>query len=83
MTAPFEIANRFDVLVSQGPHAVDTVLSHFPEAPARVNATRHRDGTLSVTIIANNLAEPHARAIQHKLKQNNTVLRAMLEHLVG
>ncbi|NVJ96918.1 MAG: hypothetical protein HWE25_02135 [Alphaproteobacteria bacterium] len=83
MTAPFEIANRFDVLVAQGPHALDTVLSHFPLAPARVNTARHRDGTLSVTIIAKNLAEANARAIQHDLKQDTKVLRAKLEHYVG
>lgn len=86
MTAPFEISNRFDVLTWRQPHALSNVLAHFSDAqsqPSRVSTVAHKDGTLSVTILVKDLAEPKARAIQSDLKKDGQVLRAMLEHLVG
>ncbi|NVJ71336.1 MAG: hypothetical protein HWE08_13325 [Alphaproteobacteria bacterium] len=86
MTAQIEIANRFDVLTWRQPHALSNVLSHFSNAesqPSRVSTVAHKDGTLSVTIIVKHLAEGDARAIQHDLKKDGQVLRAMLEHVVG
>ncbi|MFC4346360.1 hypothetical protein ACFO5Q_00695 [Kordiimonas lipolytica] len=86
MTAPFEIANRFDVLTWRQPHALSNVLSHFSTSqsqPSRVSTVAHKDGTLSVIIVVKELAEAEARAIQSDLKEDKQVLRAMLEHFVG
>ncbi|WP_417462274.1 hypothetical protein [Kordiimonas sp.] len=83
MTAPLEIANRFDVLVSLAPDALEAVLSHFHNIPldaASVKTTRHSDGTLAVKVIVQRLAEHKARAIQDALKKNDRVFDARLEH---
>jgi len=86
MTAPFAPSNRFDILVPHEPNAVDGVLAHFSSLaakPSSVNTRSHRDGTLSVVIIVEKLAETRARAIQTDLKKDARVIGAMLEHYVG
>ena len=83
MTAPIEIANRFDLLVSLEPTALDAVLSHFHAQdvePSLVKTTRHGDGTLAVKVIVERLAESRARAIQNDLKKDQMVFDARLEH---
>ncbi len=86
MTAPFELANRFDILTWRQPHALSGVLAHFENTnakPSSVNTIGHTDGTLSVTIIVKQLAEEKARAIHEDLKKDTQILRTMLEHFVG
>lgn len=86
MTAPFELANRFDILTWRQPHALSGVLAHFENTnakPSSVNTIGHKDGTLSVTIIVKQLAEEKARAIHEDLKKDTQILRTMLEHFVG
>jgi hypothetical protein len=86
MTAPFELANRFDILTWRQPHALSNILSYFSGTgidPSRVNTVAHNDGTLSVTVVVKQLAEDKARAIHENLKKDTQVLRTMLEHFVG
>jgi hypothetical protein len=83
MTAPFEIANRFDLLVNLDPHALDAILGHFNRfdaTPSTVKTTRHADGTLAVKVVVERLAETRARDIQIALRKDQHVLSAQLEH---
>ncbi|WP_262692886.1 hypothetical protein [Kordiimonas aestuarii] len=83
MTAPLEIANRFDILVDLKPDTLEAVLAHFDETPfdrSTVRTTRHADGTLVVKVIVKRLAEDRARAIHDALKKNDRVFDARLEH---
>ena len=83
MTAPTEIANRFDILIGHNPDTLEAVLTHFDQTPldrSTVRTCRHRDGTLAVKVIVERLAEDDARAIHDALKKNDRVMDARLEH---
>ncbi|WP_417450090.1 hypothetical protein [Kordiimonas sp.] len=83
MTAPLQIANRFDILIPYSLDTLEAILTHFRDTPfdrSTVRTTRHADGTLAVKVIVERLAEDKARAIHEALKKNDRVKHARLEH---
>ncbi len=85
MTAPFDLTNRFDILLASSPASLQCVLNEFSASdiiPSKVSATRQDHGSMLVTIIVNSLAEQNARAIQKQLKLQPVVKHVLLEHMV-
>ncbi|TNE64287.1 MAG: hypothetical protein EP335_07410 [Alphaproteobacteria bacterium] len=85
MAQPFDVSNRFDILTTREEGALDQVLASFAEhsiEPSELHTLSHTDGTMAVTVVVKQLAEPIARAIHSGLKHKAFVRDARLEHFV-
>lgn len=86
MTAPLNLTNRFELLVSNSPASLPQVLEEFAAlgaAPTAVNAVSQGTDDLAVTVILKHVGEDSARRIQKNLKAVPTVKQARLEHMVN
>ena len=82
MNAPI---HRFDLLISQTPAALPTILNTFADlalTPARVSTHNHKNSLQSVTIILRQLADQEVRAIEKSLRQSDLVRTVSLEHML-
>lgn len=86
MSAPLNLTNRFELLLSNNPTSLPAVLGEFAAlsvAPTSVNAVSQGTESLAVTVIVKRLGEDSARQLQQNLKAVPSVKQARLEHLVN
>jgi len=86
MSAPLNLTNRFELLLTNNPANLPRVLDIFAKrniSPTAVNAVSQGNHSLSVTVIVKNLGEAFAITLQKKLKTMPGVKAARLEHMVN
>lgn len=86
MSAPLNLINRFDLLITNSPASLPHVLAEFAEqniTPMSVNAVSHKSGALVVTVVVKHLNELRARALEARLKLVPAVKSARVEHMVS
>jgi len=85
MSAPLNLTNRFELLLTNNPASLPYVLNQFAQAnisPTAVNAVSQGDSYLAVSVTVKHMCEEAARNLQQTLKAVPAVKLARLEHLV-
>lgn len=86
MTAPLNITNRFELILTKSPIGLSRVLDQFAESNisfTSMNAVSHGSDTLSVTVTVTELGEEMAEVLRARLKTVPAVKSARLEHMVS